>query len=206
MEPSYAVKRRNGYQTGGRRPARSAGLRPQLELWLGLRFFSPTVFRSVAPCNSVSTCQSFGRTYCLRLQVRRMMETVAACFSKMLVKYELHSRTYKDCVFTNKTLRISQFLESIFLKSDPQHVSALSKGKERHGRLSLCMSYRHMANGGVIPLILNIGTSWRRAVSFMPRLLYLQLNTPDTTRTGGWSPKAGQDALQTRHVISQWRN
>jgi hypothetical protein len=29
------VKRRNGYRTGGRRPARSAGLRPQVELWLG---------------------------------------------------------------------------------------------------------------------------------------------------------------------------
>ena len=36
MEPSYAVKRRYGYQTEGRRPVRSAGLRPQLELWHGL--------------------------------------------------------------------------------------------------------------------------------------------------------------------------
>ena len=36
MEPSYAIKRRNGYQTEGRRPALRAGLRPQLELWLGL--------------------------------------------------------------------------------------------------------------------------------------------------------------------------
>ena len=36
LEPSHAVKRRNGYQTVGRPPARSAGLRPLLELWLGL--------------------------------------------------------------------------------------------------------------------------------------------------------------------------
>ena len=36
MEPSDAVKRRNGYQTEGRRLALRAGLRPQLELWLDL--------------------------------------------------------------------------------------------------------------------------------------------------------------------------
>ena len=36
MEPSYAVKRRNGYQAEGRRTALRAGLRPQLELWFGL--------------------------------------------------------------------------------------------------------------------------------------------------------------------------
>ena len=40
MEPSYAIKRRNGYQTEGRRPALSAGLRPQLELWLGLAWLT----------------------------------------------------------------------------------------------------------------------------------------------------------------------
>jgi hypothetical protein len=36
MEPSYAVKRGNGKQTGGRRLAFRASLRPQLTLWLGL--------------------------------------------------------------------------------------------------------------------------------------------------------------------------
>jgi hypothetical protein len=35
LEPSNAITRRNGYQTEGRRPALRAGLRPQLELWLG---------------------------------------------------------------------------------------------------------------------------------------------------------------------------
>ena len=35
-EPSYVFKRRNGYQTAGRRNALRASLRPQLELWLGL--------------------------------------------------------------------------------------------------------------------------------------------------------------------------
>jgi hypothetical protein len=36
MEPSNAVKRRYGQQTGGRRFALRASLRPQLTLWLGL--------------------------------------------------------------------------------------------------------------------------------------------------------------------------
>jgi hypothetical protein len=36
IEPSFALKRRNGYQTAGRRLALRARLRPQLELWLGL--------------------------------------------------------------------------------------------------------------------------------------------------------------------------
>jgi len=36
IEPSYAIKRGNGKQTGGRRLALRASLRPQLELWLGL--------------------------------------------------------------------------------------------------------------------------------------------------------------------------
>jgi hypothetical protein len=36
IEPSDAVKRRNGQQTGGRRLALRASLRPQLALWLGL--------------------------------------------------------------------------------------------------------------------------------------------------------------------------
>ena len=36
IEPSDAVKRRNGYQTGGRRLALHASLCPQLTLWLGL--------------------------------------------------------------------------------------------------------------------------------------------------------------------------
>jgi hypothetical protein len=35
IKPSDSVKRRNGYQTGGRRIARSASLRPQLPLRLG---------------------------------------------------------------------------------------------------------------------------------------------------------------------------
>ena len=35
-EPSNAVKRRNSLPTGGRRLARSARLRPQLTLWVGL--------------------------------------------------------------------------------------------------------------------------------------------------------------------------
>ena len=46
MEPSYAVKRRNGYQSEGRRPALRAGLRPQLELWLGLAWSWVSLLRS----------------------------------------------------------------------------------------------------------------------------------------------------------------
>jgi len=48
------------------------------------RLFRPTVFRNVALCISGLTCQSFGRTRCLHLQVRRMKKTEAAHFSKML--------------------------------------------------------------------------------------------------------------------------
>ena len=46
MEPSDAVKRRNDYQTEGRRPTRSAGLRPQLEVWLGLAWPWVSLLRS----------------------------------------------------------------------------------------------------------------------------------------------------------------
>ena len=35
IEPSFAMKRRNGYQTGRRQLALRPSLRPQLELWLG---------------------------------------------------------------------------------------------------------------------------------------------------------------------------
>jgi hypothetical protein len=51
LEPSGAVKRRNGYQTERRRPALCAGLRPQLELWLGLVVF-PTKLNRLS-CGSV---------------------------------------------------------------------------------------------------------------------------------------------------------
>jgi len=44
LEPSFAIKRRNGQQTGGRRLALRASLRPQLELWLGLAW-NPAVIR-----------------------------------------------------------------------------------------------------------------------------------------------------------------
>ena len=42
-EPSYAVKRRNGQQTGGRRLALRASLRPQLTLWLGLAWLGSSL-------------------------------------------------------------------------------------------------------------------------------------------------------------------
>ena len=38
------VKRSNGYQMEGRRPALCAGLRPQLELWLGLTWLGAETF------------------------------------------------------------------------------------------------------------------------------------------------------------------
>jgi len=45
IENSYAVKHRNGKQTGGRRHALRASLLPQLELlaWLGLVWLGPFI-------------------------------------------------------------------------------------------------------------------------------------------------------------------
>ena len=74
FEPSYAIKRGNGLQTGGRRLALRANLRPQLELWLGLAW--PRVWSLVVPeClkrGALSILRDFfsaasvemGRVYC----------------------------------------------------------------------------------------------------------------------------------------------
>ena len=50
-EPSYTVKRRNGYQAEGRRSALRAGLCPHLELWLGLAWLGLV---SVIPINRLA--------------------------------------------------------------------------------------------------------------------------------------------------------
>jgi len=47
-------------------------------------------------------------------------------------------------------------------------------------RLKLCLyrSWRHMGYGGIAPFILNLGTTWRRMVSFTPKSLYPLERTP----------------------------
>jgi hypothetical protein len=39
-------------------------------------------------------------------------------------------------------------------------------------------------SGGAAPCIINLGTGWRRVVSFTPRLLYPQERAPDTHLIG----------------------
>jgi hypothetical protein len=41
-------------------------------------------------------------------------------------------------------------------------------------------------NGGIFPQILNLGTRWRRVVSFMPRRIYSRESACGTHWIGGW--------------------
>jgi len=51
-------------------------------------------------------------------------------------------------------------------------------------------------NGDIVPLILKLGTKWRRVVSFMPWLLTLEERAPSAHSTKGWvGPRANLDTV-----------
>ena len=51
--------------------------------------------------------------------------------------------------------------------------------------LFLCLPLRYTGYGGVAPLVLNLGTSWKCVVCFMPRPLYARVIAPGTRWIGG---------------------
>jgi hypothetical protein len=78
-------------------------------------------------------------------------------------------------------------------------------------KLSLCLNKHHAmktywGNGGMAPLILDLGTRWRWVVSFTPRPLYPQGKSPlyPLDRMLG-GPRAVLDAVSERKIPSPCR-
>jgi hypothetical protein len=70
-------------------------------------------------------------------------------------------------------------------------------------KLSLCLTnlaLRHegvWGSGCIDPHFRDLGTSWRRVVSFTSRPLYLRIKVPGTHLIGGWvDPGAGLDDVE----------
>jgi hypothetical protein len=60
-----------------------------------------------------------------------------------------------------------------------------------------------MSSGCIDPHFVDLGTSWRRVVSFAPRPLFSWGNTPWTHWIGGWvNPRAGLDELEKRKFLA----
>jgi hypothetical protein len=78
-------------------------------------------------------------------------------------------------------------------------------------KLSLCLTQHHAMNtywdsGSIAPRILDLGTRWKWVVSFTPRPLYTQGNSPGTHWIGGWvGPRAVLDAVVKRKIPSPRR-
>ena len=76
MEFSDAVKRRNGKQTGGRRLALHANLRPPLNTlaWLGLAWFDLVILHTLVP---MKVEQSVSKRRHIKLRRRRITQKKA---------------------------------------------------------------------------------------------------------------------------------
>jgi hypothetical protein len=73
--------------------------------------------------------------------------------------------------------------------------------------LSLYLTKHHAmktycGSGGIAPRILNLGSRWKRVVSFTPRPLYFMLRALGTHWIGGWmSPRAGLDTMANKKSV-----
>jgi hypothetical protein len=63
----------------------------------------------------------------------------------------------------------------------------------------------YWGSGSIAPHILDLGTSWRHVVSFMPQPLYPRERTPGMHWIGGWvGPRAGTDVRVRRKIPSPY--
>jgi hypothetical protein len=61
-------------------------------------------------------------------------------------------------------------------------------------------TYREWKYSSTIP---DLGTRWRRVISFTPRLLYPQRNSPRTQLIGGYvGSGADLDAMEKKHSVA----
>jgi hypothetical protein len=58
-------------------------------------------------------------------------------------------------------------------------------------------------SGCIDPRFLDLATSWRRVVSFMPLLVYARESAPSTRWIGSWvGPRSGLDHVERRKFLT----